>query len=98
MNGAKGGAFLTNAQPRKGDIEETTSGNASFCKNTFRWVVDIDQWHPIEEHEGREFQFLLNLIQQEDEREQVLKYYHFADKKRALVSRLMTRAACAKAR
>ena len=98
MNGAKGGAFLTNAQPRKGDIEETTSENASFCKNTFRWVVDIDQWHPIEEHEGREFQFLLNLIQQEDEREQVLKYYHFADKKRALVSRLMTRAACAKAR
>ena len=96
MNGAKGGAFLTNAQPRKGDT--TTSENAFFCKNTFRWVVDIDQWHPIEEHEGREFQFLLNLIQQEDEREQVLKYYHFADKKRALVSRLMTRAACAKAR
>ena len=27
-----------------------------------------------------------------------MKYYHFADKKRALVSRLMTRAACAKAR
>ena len=95
MNGANG-AFLTNAEPRKGDT--TTSENSSFCKNTFRWVVDIDQWHPIEEHEGREFQFLLNLIQQEDEREQVLKYYHFADKKRALVSRLMTRAACAKAR
>ena len=33
-----------------------------------------------------------------DEEPTGLKYYHFADKKRALMSRLMTRAACAKAR
>jgi len=98
MNG-ENGAPLTRAQPRNEQkrATTTTTTSASPHRCTFRWVVDIEQWQPIEEHEGREFQFLLNLIQQEDEREQVLKYYHFADKKRALVSRLMTRAACAKA-
>ena len=87
---------VAGAQPRRSGGE--TNGTSSASSNTFRWIVDIEQWHPIEEHDGREFQFLLNLIQQDEEREQVLKYYHFADKKRALMSRLMTRAACAKAR
>ena len=81
----------------EGSSEKDDEDDAALHNFTFRWVVDVENWNPIDEHEGREFQFLLDLIAPEDERAQVLKYLHFADKKRALVSRLLTRAACTKA-
>ena len=60
-----------------------------------RWVVNISRWHPSDDHDGPEFRFLLQLLP-EHEREECLRFRFMDDKKRALVSRLMQRAACAR--
>jgi len=62
-----------------------------------RLAVNIDEWTPEGEHEGAEFQFLLDLIPEEDERKAVLRFKFWEDKKRALLSRLLIRATCASA-
>ena len=59
-----------------------------------RWAVNIAKWHPEGDHEGAEFQFLLHLLPA-NEREDCLKMRFMPDKKRAIVSRLLQRAACA---
>lgn len=60
-----------------------------------RWAVNIDLWTPQGDHEGDEFKYLLSLIPEEDEQNAVLKYRKYDDKKRALMSRLLMRAASA---
>jgi len=85
------GEKLTNMEPKQRRNDDDSN------EFVYRWVCDVEKWEPIDGHLGKEFQFLLKMIECEKEREQVLKYYHFADKKRALVSRLLTRKACAKA-
>lgn len=60
-----------------------------------RWAVNISRWHPSDDHDGPEFRFLLALLP-EHEREECLRFRFMDDKKRALVSRLMQRAACAR--
>ena len=60
-----------------------------------RWAVNISRWHPSDDHDGPEFRFLLALLP-EHEREECLRFRFMDDKKRALLSRLMQRAACAR--
>jgi len=62
-----------------------------------RLAVNIHEWSPEGEENGPEFQFLLNLIVEEDERKAVMRYKFYDDKKRALLSRLLMRAASASA-
>ncbi|KAL1524499.1 hypothetical protein AB1Y20_019393 [Prymnesium parvum] len=57
-----------------------------------RWIVDISTWSPAPE----EFDFLLSTLQ-EEEQAKVVRYKFEMDKKRALVSRLLQRRACAEA-
>jgi 4'-phosphopantetheinyl transferase len=57
--------------------------------------VNISRWHPSDDHDGPEFRFLLALLP-EHEREECLRFRFMDDKKRALLSRLMQRAACAR--
>ncbi|CAK9064667.1 unnamed protein product [Durusdinium trenchii] len=64
---------------------------------THRWAVNIDSWEPEGGAEGTEFQFLLQLIKEKNERNKVLRFVYFADQKRALISRLLVRQACASA-
>ena len=64
--------------------EDRTSGEP-FC---LRWVVDTAQWMPSKP----EFDFLLDLLGA-DEAPQVRRFKFEADQKRALVSRLLQRAA-----
>jgi hypothetical protein len=59
-----------------------------------RWAVNTARWAPEGDHLGAEFQFLLTLIPPH-ERADCLKMVHMPDKKRALVSRLLQRQACA---
>eukprot|EP00928_Gymnodinium_smaydae_P047268 TRINITY_DN31536_c0_g1_i1.p1 TRINITY_DN31536_c0_g1~~TRINITY_DN31536_c0_g1_i1.p1 ORF type:complete len:502 (-),score=142.53 TRINITY_DN31536_c0_g1_i1:44-1516(-) len=60
-----------------------------------RWAVSVSDWEPKGDQHGEEFQFLLHLIREPGEREQVLKFVRFVDQKRALLSRLLCRRACA---
>ena len=60
-----------------------------------RWAVNVERWRPEGDHEGAEFAFLLTLLPPH-EREDCLKMRFMPDKKRALVSRLMQRAACSR--
>jgi 4'-phosphopantetheinyl transferase len=60
-----------------------------------RWAVNIAKWDPEGNHEGEEFQFLLSLLP-DNERKDCLKMMFMPDKKRAIVSRLLQRAACAR--
>lgn len=64
-------------------------------KYTLRWAVNMDEWTPLGEADGEEFQFVLSLIEPEAERTAVMRYKFFEDKKRALLSRLMMRASSA---
>jgi 4'-phosphopantetheinyl transferase len=52
-----------------------------------RWVVDVMKWTPSDQ----EFDFLLALIPEAPERQQVMQYKQVDDRKRALVSRLLIR-------
>ena len=52
-----------------------------------RWVVDVMKWTPSDQ----EFDFLLALVPEAPERQQVMQYKQFDDRKRALVSRLLIR-------
>eukprot|EP00670_Eutreptiella_braarudii_P028629 CAMPEP_0174377792 /NCGR_PEP_ID=MMETSP0811_2-20130205/121660_1 /TAXON_ID=73025 ORGANISM="Eutreptiella gymnastica-like, Strain CCMP1594" /NCGR_SAMPLE_ID=MMETSP0811_2 /ASSEMBLY_ACC=CAM_ASM_000667 /LENGTH=489 /DNA_ID=CAMNT_0015529873 /DNA_START=726 /DNA_END=2191 /DNA_ORIENTATION=- len=55
-----------------------------------RWVVDVSAWEPSDE----EFDFLIDLVPSDNPQE-VKKYRVRADRKRALVGRLLTHAAVA---
>ena len=57
--------------------------------------MNVERWRPAGDDEGAEFAFLLRLLPSH-EREDVLKMRLVMDKKRALVSRLLQRAACAR--
>ncbi len=57
-----------------------------------RWAVALSGWEPS----PAEFEFLLSLLP-EEERAPVLRFRQEADKRRALVSRLLQRAAAAAA-
>ncbi|CAK9067283.1 unnamed protein product [Durusdinium trenchii] len=59
---------------------------------THRWAINIDDWNPAGGSEGSEFQFLLRLIKEENERKAVLRFKFLDDQKRALISRLLVRA------
>ena len=71
------------------------SGSQADHPARLRWAVNTERWNPEGDHEGAEFTFLLSLLPQH-EREDCLRFVHMPDKKRALVSRLLQRAACAK--
>lgn len=62
-----------------------------------RLAVNTDDWEPVGGFDGPEFQYLLGLINEEADRQQVMKYKLPEDKKRALLSRLLMRAASASA-
>lgn len=72
------------------DVEEALAGSKTAAYR-IRWAVNTDEWEPIGEETGEEFKFLLNLIEPEDERKAVTKFKIWADRKRALLSRLMMR-------
>ena len=71
------------------------SGSQADHPARLRWAVNTERWNPEGDHEGAEFTFLLSLLPQH-EREDCLRFVHMPDKKRALVSRLLQRAACAR--
>eukprot|EP00420_Gonyaulax_spinifera_P024513 CAMPEP_0197905746 /NCGR_PEP_ID=MMETSP1439-20131203/61037_1 /TAXON_ID=66791 /ORGANISM="Gonyaulax spinifera, Strain CCMP409" /LENGTH=408 /DNA_ID=CAMNT_0043527041 /DNA_START=45 /DNA_END=1271 /DNA_ORIENTATION=- len=75
------------------DPARTVVGPGSGCRH--RWAVNIDEWDPEGGADGPEFQYLLGLIQEEDDKKQVMKYKFPDDKKRALMSRLLMRQASA---
>mmetsp|Transcript_156753 Transcript_156753/g.380718 ORF Transcript_156753/g.380718 Transcript_156753/m.380718 type:complete len:388 (-) Transcript_156753:123-1286(-) len=60
-----------------------------------RWAVNSTAWKPEGEANGKEFQFLVSLIREPAEREAVSKFVRFVDQKRAVISRLLARRACA---
>lgn len=60
-----------------------------------RWAVNSEEWQPPGGADGPEFRFLLSLIPEAAERETVCRYVFLEDKKRALISRLLSRRACA---
>ncbi|CAE8588427.1 unnamed protein product [Polarella glacialis] len=62
-----------------------------------RWAVNTDEWCPEGEADGSEFQFLLGLIREEEDRKSVMRFKFIEDKKRALLSRLLVRQASASA-
>ena len=55
-----------------------------------RWLFDTNTWNPTD----AEWELLLTLIPEEDAAK-TMKFFHLADRKRALASRLLQRAACA---
>eukprot|EP00929_Paragymnodinium_shiwhaense_P088514 TRINITY_DN48830_c0_g1_i1.p1 TRINITY_DN48830_c0_g1~~TRINITY_DN48830_c0_g1_i1.p1 ORF type:complete len:363 (+),score=58.68 TRINITY_DN48830_c0_g1_i1:44-1132(+) len=65
------------------------------CSGQLRWAVHVGSWYPAGGAEGPEFQFLLGLLPEGDERDGVLKPVSFLDKRRTLVGRLLARRACA---
>mmetsp|Transcript_89808 Transcript_89808/g.279452 ORF Transcript_89808/g.279452 Transcript_89808/m.279452 type:complete len:409 (-) Transcript_89808:36-1262(-) len=75
------------------DPSRTVVGPGSGCRH--RWAVNIDEWDPEGGADGPEFQFLLGLIQEEEEKTQVMKYKFWDDRKRAMMSRLLVRQASA---
>ena len=54
-----------------------------------RWVVDISLWDPS----PAEWELLLTILT-EEERTKTMRFKFVADQKRAIVSRLLQRAAC----
>lgn len=61
----------------------------------FRWAVHVERWKPEGGDTGTEFRFLLSLIPERHERAAVMNYVFLADRKRALLSRLLSRRAAA---
>ena len=90
-------APVEEAVRRKEEEEEVVDDGCGRGDNSarLRWAVNIDKWHPEGDHEGEEFQFLLSLLPS-NERADCLKMMFMPDKKRALVSRLLQRAACSR--
>jgi len=75
-----------------GDASNPLAGVAT---GRLRWAVNIHEWNPLGETGGAEFKFLLNLIKEQTDRDQVLKYVRADDRKRSLISRLLVRQASA---
>ncbi len=55
---------------------------------TLRWFVDVSAWHPV----ATEFDWLLSVLPEAEDRAAVLRFRFEEDRKRALCSRLMQRA------
>lgn len=77
----------------EGDLGDTFLDGAA--EGRLRWAVNSQEWKPAGEFDGSEFQYLLSLIRETSEREAVSKFVRFADQKRAVLSRLLVRRACA---
>jgi len=60
-----------------------------------RWRIDVDAWRPPLKDGGAEWSLLLSLVAEPEERGRVLKFAHWIDRARALVSRLAVRRAAA---
>lgn len=60
-----------------------------------RWAVNMVTWEPRGGEHGDEFKYLLSLISPAEEQASVMRYRLWEDKKRCLISRLMTRRGCA---
>ena len=56
-----------------------------------RWAVDSSAWSPAKQDKSAEFQFLLSLIGEAEERKGVTQYLRWEDRVRALMSRLLSR-------
>lgn len=78
-------------------LQATASSWGSASTARWRWAVDADAWHPAGGASGAEFQFLLGLLPEGREREDVLRLPDFRDRKRSLAGRLLARRACAQA-
>eukprot|EP00930_Biecheleria_cincta_P006877 TRINITY_DN107969_c0_g1_i1.p1 TRINITY_DN107969_c0_g1~~TRINITY_DN107969_c0_g1_i1.p1 ORF type:complete len:377 (+),score=74.57 TRINITY_DN107969_c0_g1_i1:137-1132(+) len=72
------------------------SQDATTAMGCLRLAVNSRVWSPQGGMAGGEFQFLLSLISDPEERNAVCRYHFFEDQKRALLSRLLCRYACAK--
>ena len=73
--------------------EASTSTAAGEHRARLRWAVNTTRWTPRDDHDGDEFRFLLDLLPP-NERADVVKMVHMADKKRAIASRLLQRMVC----
>lgn len=63
----------------------------------WRWAVDAERWRPCGGAGGKEFQLFLGLLPAGEERDGVLHSPNMADRKRALLGRLLARRACSRA-
>ena len=64
-------------------------------RGRLRWAVNVSEFDPVEKENSKDFLSLLSMCsERKDERDKVLRYRRWEDKKRALFSRLLTRAAC----
>lgn len=88
---------LSDADPESAaDAGAATAATAeTLSRYRMRMAVNIDDWKPAGDADGEEFQFLLKLIPEEDERKAVMRFKFYDDKKRALMSRLLMRQASA---
>eukprot|EP00401_Gymnodinium_catenatum_P067889 CAMPEP_0117615616 /NCGR_PEP_ID=MMETSP0784-20121206/84630_1 /TAXON_ID=39447 /ORGANISM="" /LENGTH=369 /DNA_ID=CAMNT_0005419355 /DNA_START=106 /DNA_END=1211 /DNA_ORIENTATION=+ len=68
---------------------------ADVAAGRLRWAVNARAWEPQAGIDGPGFKFLLDLIKEQRDREAVLRFVFDIDKKRALLSRLLVRQACA---
>eukprot|EP00929_Paragymnodinium_shiwhaense_P069429 TRINITY_DN35005_c0_g1_i1.p1 TRINITY_DN35005_c0_g1~~TRINITY_DN35005_c0_g1_i1.p1 ORF type:complete len:344 (-),score=77.41 TRINITY_DN35005_c0_g1_i1:766-1797(-) len=81
--------------PKEASSPAHAAADAAAANSRYRcrWGVNVETWNPIGDDKGAEFQFLLGLIEETDDREQVMKYKFLIDKKRTLISRLLLRKA-----
>eukprot|EP00938_MAST-03A_sp_MAST-3A-sp1_P000934 g934.t1 len=64
-------------------------------RGRLRWASNVSSFDPEEKEKDKEFLELLSLCSDsKEEREKVMRYRRWEDKKRALFSRLLTRCAC----
>ncbi|CAE8630556.1 unnamed protein product [Polarella glacialis] len=82
-----------------GDSSSSSSSSSAplpgVASGRVRWAVNSSTWQPAHGAGGAEFRFLLALVPETEERAAVERFVFFEDQKRALLSRLLCRRACA---
>mmetsp|Transcript_138978 Transcript_138978/g.443778 ORF Transcript_138978/g.443778 Transcript_138978/m.443778 type:complete len:388 (+) Transcript_138978:92-1255(+) len=86
------------AAPRRPlEVSAPASGWGPESDGRWRWAVRADTWRPVGGEHGQEFQFLLGLVPEGPERDGIFRSPRWADRKSALLGRLLARRACARA-
>lgn len=79
-------------------VDETADASRAEQRASLRWAMRLSEWTLADAPAvSAEFDFLLRFVREEGERRAVFKFERDDDRRRALLSRLLARAACAEA-
>ena len=79
-------------------VDETADASRAEQRASLRWAMRLSEWTLADAPAvSAEFDFLLRFVREEAERRAVSKFERDDDRRRALLSRLLARAACAEA-